>query len=263
MCRLLGIVASERTAFRLVLRDAKRSLAALSREHPDGWGIAVHGHSGWDVDKGVACATDDDEFHRLALGSQGEVLVSHVRKKTVGPTSHDNTHPFHSGPWVFAHNGTITATEYLRAGTSRERLDGVRGSTDSELLFAYLLTQLDETGLTDAPADERTNAVLAARVRDLYGREGHGSLNFLLSNGNTTYVHRLGRTLFLLERGPHDAVRVRRSSQDGTAIETPWSKRRRAVFVASERLTDEPWAEVPEPSLLRIDRFPKPAWHAI
>jgi glutamine amidotransferase len=265
MCRLLGIVASEKTAFRLVLRDAKRSLAALSREHPDGWGIAVHSdhHVGWNVDKGIVCATDDDEFHRSALESQGTVLVSHVRKKTVGPTSHENTHPFHSGPWVFAHNGTVTATDELRDGSSPARLEAVRGSTDSELLFAYMLTRLDEAGLFDQPADHRTNAVIAEGVRRLYERAGYGSLNFLLSNGDTTYAHRLGRTLFMLERGPHDAVRTRRSSEDGTAIETPWSRRRRAVFVASERLTDEPWTEVPERSLLRIDRQPEPAWRAI
>ncbi|MDB4996964.1 MAG: Glutamine amidotransferase, class-II, partial [Myxococcaceae bacterium] len=262
---LLGIVASEKTAFRLVLRDAKRSLAALSREHPDGWGIAVHGGSGsgWTLDKGVACATDDDAFHRSALESHGQVLVSHVRKKTVGATSEDNTHPFQSGRWVFAHNGTVTATDDLRAATSPERLSAVRGSTDSELLFAYMLTHLDEKGLVDAPADTRTNDALAARVRGLYGRAGYGSLNFLLSNGDTTFAHRLGRTLFLLERGPHDAVVKRRSSEDGTAIETTWSQRRRAVFVASERLTDEPWTEVPEHTLLRIDRLPQPAWYTI
>jgi glutamine amidotransferase len=263
MCRLLGIVASEKTEFRLVLRDARRSLAALSREHPDGWGIAVHGDLGWNVDKGVECATDDDAFHRLALGSRGEVLVSHVRKKTVGATSLDNTHPFHSGPWVFAHNGTITAIDDLRARTSARRLEAVSGSTDSELLFAWVLTQLDDAGLADAPASTHTNEVLAAHVRSLYSRAGFGSLNFLLSNGDTTYVHRCGRTLFLLERGPTDDLRVRRDSVDGTSIETPWTQRRRALFVASEQLTDEPWVEIPEPSLLRIDRFPTPTWHTI
>ncbi len=77
------------------------------------------------------------------------------------------------------------------------------------------------------------------------------------------FAHRLGRTLFLLERGPRDAVVERRASADGTAIETLWSPRRHAVFVASERLTDEPWMEVPEPTLLRIDRQPQPVWYAI
>ena len=54
MCRLLGIAASEPTDFRIVLREAPRSLAALSREHRDGWGLAVFDEQGggWRLDKG-------------------------------------------------------------------------------------------------------------------------------------------------------------------------------------------------------------------
>ena len=40
MCRLLGIVSSERTSFHFSLQAAPRSLASLSSEHPHGWGIA-------------------------------------------------------------------------------------------------------------------------------------------------------------------------------------------------------------------------------
>ena len=61
MCRLLGIASSEPTDFKLVLREAPRSLAALSREHRDGWGIAVFAENagGWKIEKGVACASED------------------------------------------------------------------------------------------------------------------------------------------------------------------------------------------------------------
>ena len=42
MCRLLGIASSEPTHFRIVFKEAPRSLATLSREHPDGWGVAIY-----------------------------------------------------------------------------------------------------------------------------------------------------------------------------------------------------------------------------
>ena len=89
MCRLLGITANEPTEFKIVLRDAPRSLAFLSREHRDGWGIAVYdAQTGrWGIDKGAACASEDERFHRLAVGSRGDLLVSHVRQKTIGATS--------------------------------------------------------------------------------------------------------------------------------------------------------------------------------
>jgi glutamine amidotransferase len=266
VCRLLGIVASEATEFRIVLREAPRSMAALSHQHPDGWGIAVHGASdgsGWTLAKGVARAGDDEHFHKQAMGSRGELLIAHVRQKTVGPTSLENTHPFTGGRWVFAHNGTIKDLAFLRAHTSATRRAEIRGQTDSEELFAYLLTRLDAHGLADHPASHETDRVIATATREARARDGFGAFNFLLSDGETMYAHRFGRTLSLLERGPHDAVRSSRSSRDGTIVETPWSQRRAAILIASEHMTHEPWQTIEEGMLLRLDRTPLPRWRLV
>jgi hypothetical protein len=77
------------------------------------------------------------------------------------------------------------------------------------------------------------------------------------------YAHRFGRTLFVLDRGPEDPVRASRSSRDGTVVLTPWPQQRRAVLIASEAMTDEPWSEVGEGELLRIDRAPAPRWRSL
>lgn len=259
MCRLLGIASSESTEFRMILRESPRSIATLSQEHSDGWGLAIHDAAAktWRVHKGVERASDDAAFHAHAVGSRGELLIAHIRKRTVGETSLANTHPFERGPWVFAHNGTIASLGWVRSRTSPARAAEVLGQTDSELFFAYLLTVLDA-----APPGERDRA-LAAAVRDARNEPGFGSFNFLLSDGAVLYAHRFGRTLFLLERGPHDAVRRQRSSEAGAIVETPWSQRRHALFVASERMTDEPWEEVGERSLLRVDTAPWPRWRLL
>ncbi len=261
MCRLLGIVASEPTEFRVVLHDTPSSLATLSREHPDGWGIAVRDERGWSVEKGVLSAHADERFKSHALGSRGFVLVSHIRKKTVGETSLTNTHPFHEGRWVFAHNGTIEDRAWLRTTVSTARLARIQGDTDSELFFAALLTRLDAAGIEAGgdPAD----GVVADFAREVRARPGLGSVNFLLSDGAVTYAHRFGRSLFVLERGPHDTREVRRESVDGTVVEMPWSRRRHAVFLASERMTKEPWREIDDGTLLRVDREPRPSWRQI
>ncbi len=265
MCRLLGIVSSEPTDFKIVLREAPLSMAALSKEHRDGWGIAVFDEDtrGWCVEKGVACACEDARFHQLAVGSRGELLVAHIRQKTVGETSLENTHPFERGRWVFAHNGTVKDVEWLRRNSSRERLAEILGQTDSELLFAWVLTRLDEAGVADQPASDATDSALGAATRAAREKTGFGAFNFLLSDGTTTYAHRLGRSLHLLDRGPSDALRTRRKAHDGTVLETPWSQQRLAVFIASERMTDEPWQHVEEGTLLRIDRVPAPHWRLI
>lgn len=275
MCRLVGVVASEITEFGLVLKEAPRSLARLSAEHRDGWGIAAHGHpdsipppsdrsphdAGWRVHKGTDPAGECGRFHDIASRSSGTVLIAHVRKKTVGPTSITNTHPFVRDGWVFAHNGTLVAHASLRAETSPERLAQVRGDTDSEVLFAYLLTRLDEARLTrlgtSPTAREQATGIIAVAAAELRAREA-GAFNFLLSDGTSCFVHRFGRTLFLLERTPSD----RPSAQDAAGAGSGWKPRRHAVLVASERLTEEPWVEVPEGTFLRIDRgvTPKVVW---
>jgi len=52
MCRLLGILAAGPMPFVTCLRTARRSLASVSHEHPDGWGAAVLGASGaWSIQK--------------------------------------------------------------------------------------------------------------------------------------------------------------------------------------------------------------------
>ncbi len=265
MCRLLGIAANEATEFRIVLREAPRSLAAMSREHPDGWGIAVFDAQDrrWRIDKGILRASEDERFHSLAVGSRGEILISHIRQKTVGETKIVNTHPFEHGRWVFAHNGTIKDLPWLRSRVSAERMAEIIGETDSEILFAWLLTCLDEAGVSDESASDRTDRAIGAAARSAREHPGFGAFNFLLSDGSTTYAHRFGRTMFLLERKPDDAVRARRTSRDGTVYETPWSDRRSAIFVASEHITHEPWAQVEEGMLLRVERAPVPHWRLV
>lgn len=265
MCRLVGIVASESTEFGLCLKEAPRSLARLSREHPDGWGIAIfeRARAAWKVHKGTEKAYEDTRFHEVAARSTGHVLVAHVRQKTVGPTRLENTHPFHRDGWLFAHNGTVKAIDTVRAGASKARLSEIEGDTDSEILFAHFLTRLDEAGLTKL-GDESARAgatriieTAAKKLRD----ENVGAFNFLLSDGATTFAHRFGRSLFLLERGPNDPVRGTRDLGSGPSVATivtKWTQRRHAVLVASERMTDEPWRELPEGTLLRVDRDPVP-----
>ncbi|MFO0663545.1 MAG: class II glutamine amidotransferase [Polyangiaceae bacterium] len=252
MCRLLGIVSSEPTDYRIVLREAPRSLATLSQEHRDGWGIAVCDLDGpWALEKGVLRACDDERFHEIAAGRRGNMLLAHVRLKTVGETSLANTHPFESDGWVFAHNGTIKNLEQLERLCSAERLRAVQGHTDSERLFAAILTRLDVAGVDARSSDGEVVPVLTEFFRELRSLKDAGTFNGLLSNGRTLYAHRFGRSLYVLRRGHGDSIMPVRVASDGTRVETPWSGRRKAILIASEALTDEPWFEIEDGTLLR------------
>ena len=265
MCRLLGIIANERTNFHFTLHTAPRSLASLSSEHPHGWGIAVFDPpSGWTVEKQPVRARDCEHFYTASSTIKGELLLAHVRARTVGHVTRANTHPFRRGHWLFAHNGTIKDTSYLRAQISPARMREVEGQTDSEHLFSYLLPRLDEAGISDELATEQTDAVLVQAMQDARSQPTIGACNFLLSDGHVMYAHRYGRTLFVLEKHPMDQVFVHRESHEtGAAIDTPWTEHRHAVLIASEEMSEEPWITIPEGTLLRCDRDPEPSWHIL
>ncbi len=235
MCRLLGIVAKRDVPVLECLTSAPRSLSTLSREHPDGWGIALYSTEdrAWRVHRNTARASDCSEFRRVAAAGSASLVIAHVRQKTVGRTALANTHPFERGRWVFAHNGTIRRTEALSALVSPERHAEIEGDTDTERLFAFFLTRLDEAGLADSPASDATDRVLARATRELRAIADFGAWNYLLSDGLALYAHRFGRTLHMLRR--HEAV-----------------------LVASEAPTDEPWTVVEEGTFVRIDRADKP-----
>jgi len=201
------------------LHDAPRSLRSLSLEHGDGWGAALRVAGDWRVHRSTACAARCDRFDELRT-QETTLAIAHVRKKTVGGLSLANTHPFRRGDFVLAHNGTILAVPALVARTSAARLAEIEGDTDSERLFAFLMTCVD---------DARDTATgIATGVRALHAIAGLGSANFLISDGQRLYAHRLGRSLYTLARGE-------------------------VAMVASERLTDEAWLEVPDATLLTLD----------
>jgi glutamine amidotransferase len=198
------------------------------------------------IHKHTTGAEHDPAFKEVATDLHGHVLVAHVRQSTVGTVSIENTHPFRSGRWIFAHNGTIEDLDYLRSLVAPHRLSALEGQTDSEILFAFLLSRLDQHGLTEGGLQSLTDAVLSCAVHDLSRRPALGSRNFLLSDGTFLYAYRHGRPLFLLERSSSDRCGA-----------TPALT---SVLIASEPITDEPWRPIPEDALLCVWRGRAVGW---
>jgi glutamine amidotransferase len=205
---------------RELLHEAPRSLAVLSNEHRDGWGIATSTAGDWQVRRSTSCAARCADYAALA-DVHAELVIAHVRKATVGRLSLANTHPFHRDRFVFAHNGTVSAISALVARIAPEHLAHVEGDTDSERLFAYILTHIDEAGGIGRGITRAVAAMQA--LGDI------GSASFLLSCGDRLYAYRCGRTLFTRMRGD-------------------------VTIVASEPLTEESWDEVPERGLVVLER---------
>jgi glutamine amidotransferase len=243
MFSLLGMVAERPTTLRDCLPDAPSSIDWLSQEHPHGSGIALcAAEETWHLHKYAGRVPVDPPFYEIATTEAAEIVLAHVRQKTVGRVCLDNTQPFRHDRWVFAHQGTIRNLDFLRRRTSAKRARQVGGDTDSELLFAYLLSCLDAGHAEGVHPTEHTDAALNFAAREMSEHSASGEYSFLMSDGASLYAYRHGIPLFVLQRRQRPCA-----SAPSFGV----------VLVASDRLSDEAW-QLEELALLRVDRQPFP-----
>ena len=152
MCRLYGFSATEATRLDCSLVLARNALQVQSdrdqrgKRNADGWGIARWTGSHPDVVRSTSPAFADGAFAEEAEATRARVALAHIRAATVGDVMAENVHPFKYGPWAFAHNGTLTAHARLAPILEDQAHGRPRGSTDSELIFHWLLGYPSRTG---------------------------------------------------------------------------------------------------------------------
>lgn len=194
MCELFCLSSRHPTRTTFSLRHFAAHGAPDSR-NIDGWGVAFH--DGRDVRfyKEPEPAGDSPLLTYVERHLHPtQLLISHIRRATVGGNSHANTQPFMrelGGRWhLFAHNGGFHGIEDLFA-RSVHRFHPV-GETDSEKGFCMLLDRLIKIweGATAPPLTARLAVVeaFAAEMRPL------GIANFLYSDGDFVFGHGHRRT---------------------------------------------------------------------
>ena len=269
MCRLYGFSASEKTGLECSLLQAHNSLFqqsrndSLGRSNPDGWGISFYESGKPSLEKGHGMAADDPRYKKVASSVRSNIVISHIRLATVGATEPQNVHPFVYGVWSFAHNGTVSGfpelEELLIQETDpllqRHRL----GSTDSEQVFYWLLTRMQTAGISLDTAigsndqSEKVFSILASSAKELMTRSTMAQsevakLNFLLTDGNEMFATRWNNSLHVAQRqGTRDCqvCQLDHVHQDAPNY--------RAVVIASEPITEEPWQEIENESVCHID----------
>lgn len=177
----------------------------------------------------------DRSFASLAGLVSSTAVLAAVRSATPPlPTEESGTPPFTAGPWLFAHNGAVTgfrdgAGARLRRLLSERREAAIEGSSDSELLFALTLDELD-AGATPAEALSTVVATVSAKAG--------GALNLLLTDGSSIWATACGDSM------------VVRTTPD-------------SVFVASEPFDDETdWKAIPDGAVVsavagQVDSSPR------
>ncbi len=199
-------------------------------------------------------AWNNRNLRNLAPKIKTNCLLAHVRAATVGDVSESNCHPFQYKNLLMAHNGGVEEfgkiKRHLRAPLSNELYNWIKGQTDSEHLFAYLLNHLFNNHKAVTPETVVDSFEQMFRdVKDLmakYDIKEEAYMNMAFTNGEfvvasryvsdpkqeaLTLYHSEG-SRFVVENGVTRLVAPK--DNDG------------AVLVVSEKLSDDKdWTMIP------------------
>lgn len=256
MCRLYAMHANEPTRVECGLVHAQNALMAQSEGdmqgtmHGHGWGVADYADGVPLIEKQTWAAFQGEHFQKAAARVYARTAVAHVRRATVGRTSVENTHPFHHGRWVFAHNGTVPNFEQVRMKLLEHmdplHHDEIQGETDSEHVFRYLLSLFlrhPEVGLQEIVREGLDQIVAWCLAVDPTRPIG---LNVILTDGDHLIGSRLNRSLVHLRRDHLHVCLV----CGQTHVKHEPAITYRAIEVASEPVTqDEDWITIPNGSV--------------
>ena len=274
MCRFVLYMGPPITLDLLITRPTysiiHQSYRSRMREEPlngDGFGVA------WYVPeispepavfRSIQPAWNNTNLGDLARLTRSPVILAHVRAASKGlSVSESNCHPFTAGPLAFMHNGSVAGFTGLKRAIqqrlSDESFSGIRGTTDSEHVFALFRDHYERTDppVANDPV-ERLASALAATILEVdelaraANPARHSYLNLAASDGRCAAVSRFATgeetapTLFVHEGKEY-------TCQDGQCLMIDSPAQHRTVIVASEPLTDEPtWKAVPEEHMALI-----------
>lgn len=273
MCRLLAYIGSPIIVDKL-LYQPKNSLVNQSSnakeiEEPlngDGFGI------GWYVPEvndepvtfvSVNPAWSNRNLRNLAPKIRTECFIAHVRAASVGEVAESNCHPFQYKNLLMMHNGGVEnfsqIKRKIREPLTDELYNWIKGQTDSEHIFAYLLNHLlSDSQTTISPetvmdAFEKTFTDLKKMMKE-QGIQEVAYLNMLVTNGlffvgtrYTTDPKETPLTLYHSEGGRYVV-------EDGISHIVAPEDDDQAVLIVSEKLTEEKhWTLIPTNHFVVVD----------
>lgn len=264
-----------------------QSFRAIEREEPlngDGFGIGWYAPrltSEPAVFHSISPAWNNRNLRSIARAVASPCVLAHVRAATDGSEVHQaNCHPFQHRRYLLMHNGSIGAFRRVRrkllADLSDEAYNVIRGTTDSEYMFAVFIDELLKRGGLardpfDAPDGARRLAehlaATIARILAVVKADGDGvpsALNVAVSDG----VHAAASRFTSDPSAPPDTLYTLHEHIYATTSEE-FAERKleehgQAVVVSSERLTpDHTWRAVPPNHIVAFSRGEAPQLFAL
>ncbi|HLL01244.1 MAG TPA: class II glutamine amidotransferase [Myxococcaceae bacterium] len=265
MSVVLAVLTSDPNLLRCELERLKGQVAIQAEPRANAVGVGTYA----DGEVLLRRLASDAGMTLTSLVSPHEsgALVFHERRLPVGMSLEENTQPFRSRSWLFAHQGALNGFERLRGALLEGLPDYLRwqikGETDSEVMFAYFQKLLREKGRTEDPRLEAEVAggLLAETARELErvaaeaGAARMSELNFVATNGRTLLATRSGEApLYYTRLEGTDRCEVcgigptAPDSQPGVIAH----RRQRVVVVASHVKRLAGWVELPQGTTLVV-----------
>lgn len=264
MCRLMAYMGSPIIIDKLLYQPknslVNQSINAKEIEEPlngDGFGI------GWYVRDlnfepvtfvSVHPAWSNRNLRNLAPKIQTDCFIAHVRAASVGEVSESNCHPFQYKNLLMMHNGGVeqfsNIKRKIREPLTDELYNWIKGQTDSEHIFAYLLNDLLKSNKAVDPeavvqAFENTFSALKKMMAANNVKEP-AYLNMVVTNGlfivGTRYVTDPKEEPLTLYHSEGSRFVV----EDGITHMMAPEDDDQAVLVVSEKLSDDKdWTLIP------------------
>jgi predicted glutamine amidotransferase len=208
-------------------------------------------------------AWNNRNLRNLAPRIRTECMVAHVRAASVGDVSESNCHPFQYKNLLMAHNGGVEnfglIKRQIREPLNDEMYNWIKGQTDSEHIFAFLLNYLFQHHKVispDAVADafEHTFSFVKKLMVEC-GVKEEAYLNMVITNGlffvGTRYVTDPKEEPLTLYHSEGSRYVV----EDGITRMFAPEDDDQAVLVVSEKLTDDPnWTMIPKNHLVIVEQ---------
>ncbi|MBO2450733.1 class II glutamine amidotransferase [Actinomadura barringtoniae] len=246
MCRLFAMTTGgPRVETSFWLLESSSSLTRLSHQQPDGTGLGWFSLGDEPVrDRAPVAAFENDDFASAARHVISHTFVSHIRYATTGALDVHNTHPFDINDRLFAHNGLVQGLDLIDSWLTDVDRAHVEGSTDSELVFAFITAQIKRHGDT-------TTGLIEA-VRRLGARVPIFSLNLVLAEPRKLWALRYPDNRELWALSPEGGGFGSTRSLGTGDVRLEVGPKVPAYLVASQPLDDDPDWRLLEPGELLI-----------
>ncbi len=235
MCRLLGFVSIDEKTLVEAAGKEFTEFAALSARHGDGWGIATcnaERHPELLVEP--TRAKDSIAFDRASRNLKSNGALLHLRWATGDLAINEgNTHPFAYGDFSFMHNGSLIPPESIDSYVDPKYVSLRRGETDSESYFYLIVTEIEKYGVDQGIH----SAVSIIRKHAIYS-----SINCMFLTPTEFFVV-----------NEHNDERIPHGELPGY-YDLYYRTEDREVLVASSGWTQIGWTELPNHSIMKVNR---------